>query len=507
MQCVWRFAAVSRRLRLSKPARSTILASKPWESAGCRVTGMIYERARVLMVNHCVRLAIILSMTTLFLLPALDNGFPFVFADTGGYLIGIAHPVFRSTYYTIFNRIFDLRWSPWPGIVIQSLACSWTIWCFSSSLFNINDPFRLLVLALFLVFGTSLPWFVGWVMADIFTPLMIIALALLCFADDKLSRLSEIMLVSLLAAALAFHQANLPVALWLLPGLGLCALLGWRPSGPFLRGLLASSVGLTLGIAALLVMNLLFGRIGLSNSGSLFLLARMLEDGTAISYLEQACPRQHFVICAELNELKSYNTLNPSPKGCLSCYFLWNGPLERLGGFPAEEAEASAIVRGTLFTNGPAQLRAAIDNGWRQFVLFSTGAELNSYSDGEYVSTAIWDRFGSAVYRNYRHSKQIRGVLDFFLINRVHTTVIIACSFLLIVFLISTGIKARPRSFYATIVMIALVTGNAFTLGALSGPSDRYQGRVIWLIPLLAACFVLERLPYPQLRNRGALSA
>ncbi len=40
----------------------------------------------------------------------------------------------------------------------------------------------------------------------------------------------------------------------------------------------------------------------------------MLEDGTALSYLEQTCPRQHFAVCADLNELKSYNSLHPYPQ-------------------------------------------------------------------------------------------------------------------------------------------------------------------------------------------------
>ena len=41
-----------------------------------------------------------------------------------------------------------------------------------------------------------------------------------------------------------------------------------------------------------------------------------------------------------------------------------------------------------------------------------------------------------------------------------------------------------------------MVVGNTFTLGPLSVPSERYQARVIWLVPLLAGCFVLNRVIY-----------
>jgi hypothetical protein len=341
-------------------------------------------------------------------------------------------------------------------------------------------------------------------MPDIFNPLMIIALALLFFAEDKLSTSSKIVLVLLIGAALAFHQANLPVALWTLPAFGLCALLGWRPPRPFLRGLFASGIGLTLGVVALVGMQLVSGRVGLSSSGSVFLLARMLGDGTALRYLEQVCPQQRFAVCTHLDQLKSLNSRHP---GELADYFVWAGPLGELGGFRAEEAEASAIVRGTLLNYPLAQFRASVDDGWRQLLSFRTGAELNTVSEADYVSSAIRTVFGPAIYDNYRQSKQIRKIFGFDTINRIHVTVVIASSLLLIGFLVARGVKKQTRSFYATIFVTTLVAGNAFTLGALSGPQERYQSRVIWLVPLLAGCFVLEGLPYSKYRKQSSSSA
>jgi hypothetical protein len=393
-----------------------------------------------------------------------------------------------------------MKVSPWPSIVMQSLIVSWTIWRFASALFDITDFPRMFLLAVFLTLGTSLPWFVSWMMPDIFTALMIIALVLLCFAQETLPRLSKIILVMLVGVALAFHQANLPVALWMFPALGLCALVGWRPSGPFFHGFFASGIGLTLGVVAMLTMNLVSGKVGLSRSGSVFLLARMLEDGTALNYLEQACPRQHFAVCADLNELKSYNSLHPySPHSqtydTLSQYFIWLGPLEKLGGFTAEEAEAGAIVRGTLLMYAPAQFRVSVIDGWRQLLVFSTGRDISGHTAVYPEMSAILRRFGPAVYDNYLQSKQSRNALDFSLISRVDTVVAAVSSLLLIGFLIVSGAKKQPRLFYATIITTTMVVGNAFTLGALSGPFDRFQGRVIWLVPLLAGCFTLDRVP------------
>jgi hypothetical protein len=441
----------------------------------------------------------IVLMTGLFLLPAICNGFPFVFYDSGTYLIGGIREPSRPPFYSVFNKLVDLNLSPWLGVVVQTLVASCMIWRVASTVFGITRALRMILLAILLTAGTSLPWFAGWIMPDILTPLMVIALALLCFTQGELSRGWGVVLVLTIAAALAFHQANVLVAAWALPALGLCALLGWRATKPSLKGLFAIGIGVTLGVIALVAVNMVAGRgVGLSSNGSVFLLARLLDDGTALSYLEQVCPQQGFAICTQLDELRSYYSVHASSNESLSDHFLWNGPLDKLGGFQAEQREASAIIKGTLSEYPVAQLRAAAHNGWRQLFLVHTGTELESYSKEEYVSTAIRDRFGGSIYADFRNSNQMRNMLDFDLINRIHVGVMITSSLLLIGVGTAVGLKkGRKTSLYATIFVMTLVAGNALTLGALSGPHDRYQSRVMWLVPLLAGCFVLG----PQLRN------
>jgi hypothetical protein len=54
----------------------------------------------------------------------------------------------------------------------------------------------------------------------------------------------------------------------------------------------------------------------------------------------------------------------------------------------------------------------------------------------------------------------------------------------------------RPRVFGLTAVIVFVVIANAFVTGVLANLEDRYQSRVIWLLPLLAAVFVMESLDY-----------
>ena len=226
------------------------------------------------------------------------------------------------------------------------MLTAWVIRCFTSAFFSLSEVSPLLSLAFFLTVGTSLPWYAGQLMPDIFTPLMILALSLLLLVPDILSRSSQLILAALISISAAFHQANFVVALWAVPAIVLCALLGWRPSKLFVNSLLASTIALAVGIAALFTVNVFGGRWALSSSGgSTIFMARLLDDGTAVKYLEQTCPERHFAVCAYLDEIKSYHPSTLTFPGGrsfevpLAGWFLYLGPLGQLGGYSAEEAE------------------------------------------------------------------------------------------------------------------------------------------------------------------------
>jgi hypothetical protein len=186
-------------------------------------------------------------------------------------------------------------------------------------------------------------------------------------------------------------------------------------------------------------------------------------------------------------------------------HFLFDGPLDKLGGSVAEEPEASAIVVGTLLAYPLTQFRASINDGLRQLFSFRIGAdglcayplETNNGSDNLIVNRdmAIDNVFGPVVHDHYRNSKQIRNeLLDRFdLLNYIQAAVLVASALVLIGFL-GRELRKQRRAFFASLSVIVLVAGNAFTLGALAVPTDRYQSRVIWLVPLLAACVLLEHL-------------
>jgi hypothetical protein len=109
-------------------------------------------------IRICITWSIILIMAVLFLLPAIDNGFPFIFPDSGVYLggVGLTHiPEHEPIYYVWFTRILDLPiflrssngqiqlkgWSPWPSVVLQSLITAWMIWLLPVQVGQVHEMF------------------------------------------------------------------------------------------------------------------------------------------------------------------------------------------------------------------------------------------------------------------------------------------------------------------------------------------------------------------------------
>jgi hypothetical protein len=60
---------------------------------------------------------------------------------------------------------------------------------------------------------TSLPWFVAQLMPDVFTGVLVLALALLIFVPERLSPRERLWLVLFAAFIIATHQSHVPLTL------------------------------------------------------------------------------------------------------------------------------------------------------------------------------------------------------------------------------------------------------------------------------------------------------
>jgi hypothetical protein len=426
----------------------------------------------------------------LLLWPALWNHYPIVFDDTGTYISQAVHHYLgwdRPVFYSLFLLPLHLTVTLWPAIVVQALLVSVTLHLLRRVLLPDISPWWLLPFTAWLAAVTALPWVAAQIMPDLFTALLILALALLVFAPHRLTGTERIAMAALAAFAIAAHLSNVPLDLGLL--LVLLALRRWLGDAvPLGRaGLLRLAVPPALAMVALASVNLAgHGRFSLSPYGNMFLLARVIYDGPGLDVLRRDCPAARWRLCAELDALPA------SSDG-----FLWrpDSPVVHAGGHKSVSSDADAIIGAALRAEPGTELRAWLRNGIAQLGEFATGDELHACP----ATVGRWIRhdFPAAESARFSASRQSHDALAVpGWLQAVHAVTAV-CGIAGCAILVLLTHRHRAAGFAAT-VLLALVF-NALIAGGLSTPHHRYGSRVVLLAPAVAllggAAWLHDRRP------------
>ena len=445
--------------------------------------------------------ALVAASAVLFSSAAIYNGFPLVFDDTATHIAdAFSRPPHwaRSVVYSVFIAALHLQRTLWPVVIVQGLIAAHIVYLTLRVVLGRVEPAPFLLVSGALAATTSLPWFVGQIMPDVFTAVVILGLFLLGFGLDRLTRAEAVYLVLLTATAIASHLSHLPLALGLVAiVLAVKAVPSWREA---LRptGLAAPLVSIVLAVAALVGSNIVYrGMPAISPYGQTFLLARAIADGPGKAYLRETCPAGGFALCRHLDELPSRADA-----------FLWRGssPLHKAGGAEALRAEAAAIVWGSWPSYPLWHLHWAFRHTLSQLARFETRDALDPYVEsrtdrGPHRVAIAVRQYLPAVYGDYRASRQNTDRLSLDALRRLHAITAVVASGAAVFLVVVVG-RRGDRLLLALALMIgAGLVGNAAISGALSGPHDRYQSRVIWLVVfyLLLGCWSLvkARVPAP----------
>jgi hypothetical protein len=338
---------------------------------------------------------------------------------------------------------------------------------------------------------TSLPWFTGQLMPDFFTGAVVLLFFVMLAGGERLALWERLTAGLLLTGAIATHLSHLPLYA------GLAALgLGYRQlSDRSLitgRAFAVSILGpLALAVTALVGSNYVFSRKPvLSESSGLFYLARLVGDGTAQRYLADVCPGKRYLLCDERGNL---------PRD--ADYFLWEpaGPWARYQNDPRFLTEAGDIVRGTLRGYWREQAAASIGNTFAQLGSFGVDGDL---ARPHPQVMQLLTTFGNATLARYEDSRQIRRILPLDAASAVQQ----GCVYLSLLVLLACGPMLRATRQRGPLLLAGVVLAgvglNAAVVGALSAVHDRYQSRVMWLLPLAAFVAVrplLARVSSPQM--------
>jgi drug/metabolite transporter superfamily protein YnfA len=404
--------------------------------------------------------------------PALWNGYPLMFADSGTYVIQVPTLSLgwdRPPFYSLFLLLFHLRLSLWPVVVAQAFAATLLLRLALRAVAPCGSEWRLVGVAGVLAVASSLPWFAAQVMPDLFTGLLVIALALLATRPGW-------MLAAAATAMITLHLSHLPLAVAVLAGV-----LAWRWWRDRARPGWAVVLPPVLAAGLLLCTNLIgHGRAAIAPFGGVFLLARLIEDGPARAVLARDCDHAGWALCRDRADLPpTADAVLWSPTSPLQA-------VERAARDQRRVAdEADAIVARTWRTEAPAVLAGAGRATLRQLAAFGTGDGLHPWPEA--VTPKLARVLPEADLAGYAQSRQTLGTLAVpAWLRALHVAAALAGVALCPLLLLLPGVPEAARVL-ALATLIALPV-NAAVTGALSGPHDRYQSRVMWLPLAVAAC-------------------
>ena len=438
----------------------------------------------------------VLGGAALLIWTAFFNGYPLLFSDSGGFLHQTLGPLMlwdKPYIYGPFLHAFHLRISLWGPVIAQGLMLSHLLWLMQRAVCARATPLWHIGLCAFAALATAAPFSAALLMPDIFAPIVVLGLFLLGFGGAALSRWEQVYLVLLVALGIAAHLAHLPLAL------GLCSvallLRLWRFPGR----IFAMALPVAIAVAALLATNAIgHGRLALSPHGSVFLLARLQEDGPASALLKARCPDAGWYLCAFTDRL-------PMPAND----FLWapDSPVNRdtagvprfLGGMLLAP-EAGQIVAETLRAAPLGVLRAMAGNMLVQLVSFGIGDTLDNAHFAVTLRPRIEQGFPPRELVAFDQGRQAQDLLQDAVtpLNTVYVLVVLL-AFPVLLWLAWRG---QGLALPLALFVLAAVLGNALICGGLSAPHPRYGARIMWLLPVAALLLAMSgRAPVKVARH------
>lgn len=425
------------------------------------------------------------SAASIFLLltPAIWNGFPLIFSDTGGYLqrpltgtLGLG----RSALYGLFL----LPGAPlafWPCIALQAALIVWLI-ALTLRVHKLGDqPWLLLGIVAALTVTTSLPWFTAQMIPDVMFPAGVLALYLLAFGGLRMAE--RIGLAATIAFAIAAHMAFMGVALGMVAALLVIGLLKDFPRPRLAMAAGALAAGLLLAPLSNLAIT---GNFAFTPGGASFLFNRMVEDGAVQRYLDKACPDSTLRICPYRSEIQNYGYDD----------WLWNlgSPFgeDKLGNWENYTGEERRIIFAVLADEPFRQIGNAVWHSADQLLSFATEV----VTDRDRNFHVVWtfkDDFPS-LYPQFMAARQQSGGLDVTPLNAIDIPVA-ALSMLglagALLYRRRLDLSPQMTALAATVLLALLV--NAAVCGTFSHAADRYQSRLVLLAPFAVMILLVKR--------------
>ncbi len=379
----------------------------------------------------------------------------------------------RSIPYSVLAYLFrgpgfSLTWLAGVQILLAAFTCAVV-----ATAAGVRSWKRYAVLSLILAAGSSLPAFSSFALPDVFAGIVAACEILLFLSFEKLSRTVRLALVALASLAVAVHASIAPLALWLCLAGSVFAL--WqrrhlmRPINRLAWLWAPMVIG---GVATVAAGFVAFGETSVVAKHYPHALARSVSDGPARWYLEKECVRPRYAVC------EVFGTHIPSTVSG----FLFNdtgldgkATPEQMDRIRAEERQI--VIRAALAYPGT-EFGNLANHVARQSILFG----LLPSRFGDHIRA---DASGDPEFVEAPDKRS----LAFSALNAMTYLVIALC-----LAWVGFNFRRLDRGQRIAVAMIlsVLVVNAGFCVLA-SGVSDRYQARLVWIVPLFVISYALSR--------------
>ncbi|MBO0911397.1 MAG: hypothetical protein J2P13_06355 [Acidobacteria bacterium] len=384
----------------------------------------------------------------------------------------------RSIYYGGLLYLGDITGRLWPAVFVQAavvlLAIALTLKTFSTFTW-----LRFFAISLVLAMLTPMAFFASYLMPDVFAAITILASASLLTLRADTPSWETVTWIGLLSAALLFHDSHIVIALVLLLLAVLWAVLSRRPI-PW-TGVGAIAVALALAFAGEALFSLGVTKlVGAPPLRIPFLMARMIADGPGYRYLVRNCPGSQLTICQFLDRLPHADSEG----------FLWSTEPAR-GVFAVSDpktrrklADEQFRFVGATFAFDPfGELASVLEDTWSQLYQFDLEEFNFSSAQRDFLAAHVPEPYLGQM----KTTRAWKGAMPTRALSRTMMILAVLSSACLIATIVRRkrlGYSRRSMIFAAAVV--AGVITNAAVCGAMSRTLNRYQARVVWVLPLTA---------------------
>jgi hypothetical protein len=397
----------------------------------------------------------------------------------------------RSVYYGSLLYISERVGGLWLAVLVQSLIVSYVIFLLMVRCLSSSVRTYIFSIALIACFSTA-SFYVGSLMPDIFAAVTILATILVLAFWDKLTTTERTILAIILAFSVMCHLTHLLICVSIVSAYALTSNLSRFSSG-------SSSVAPLVTVAVCILAGALgeaaFGvvvshLIGVAPIRPPFLTARLVDLGPGYEFLKARCDDHKFIVCQYLDRLPlTTDDFIWSQKANLSVFATASAETKRALG-----DEQFAFLWNVILFDPFGVLRDAVRAGLTQLVTFSV-SESNYIVD---TKRGFVQSLPVEYLAGLQNSLSFRNIWPAMALDKIYGAVLML-SLALVSGISAICIAQRSRKpellkyfqirdfpiWFCCGVGLGVVA-NALICGSFSALHDRYEARVIWLVPLMA---------------------